>query len=198
MSKFWPHWMLESSKHAPSWQASEEHWSPPALPVCLAGCRPRGQGTGMDGPVAGSLLPRWLALSAGSLPGGVAPWRQAMIGYANFHLLPPNTCGLRGEMTGWWYWSMAECVCTFLYLYLFESQFKLNTCSGRTFIGLFLNFDLALGVGNTISLQDPFSSYSEAFLLYHTSIFLSKWSLLSCYEIVDVQISISLSTLQLL
>ncbi len=109
---FWPHWMLESSKHAPAWQASEESWSPPALPVCLAGCMPRGQDTGMDGPVAGSLLPRWLALSAGSPPGGVAPWRQAMIGYANFHLLPPNTCGLCGERKGWWNWSLAECACS--------------------------------------------------------------------------------------
>lgn len=115
---FWPHWMLESSKHAPAWWASQEILSLPALPVCLAGCRPRGQGTGMDGLVAGSLLPRWLALSAGSPPGGAAPWRQEMMGYANFHLHPPNTCGLCGEMKGWWYWSLAKYACV-LHVYVY-------------------------------------------------------------------------------
>lgn len=43
---FWPRWMLESSKHAPAWQASDERWSLPALPGCLAGFRPRGRAPG--------------------------------------------------------------------------------------------------------------------------------------------------------
>lgn len=32
---FWPHWLLESSKHAPAWQEVEFPWSLPALPVCV-------------------------------------------------------------------------------------------------------------------------------------------------------------------
>ena len=112
---FWPHWMLESSKHAPDWRASEERGSSPALPVCLAGWEPRGQGPAMDGPVAGSLLPRWLAMSAGPQPGGVAPWRQAMIRYANFHLLPPPTpvdCVVKWQGGGTGAWpNVCVCVC---------------------------------------------------------------------------------------
>lgn len=118
---FWPHWMLESSKHAPAWRAGEERWSPPALPVCLAGCRPRGQGAGMDGPVAASLLPRWLALSAGSSPGGEAPWRQAMIGYANFHLLPPQHLWTAWRNEGVVVLEPSR-VCVCVLMYPFESQ----------------------------------------------------------------------------
>lgn len=86
---FWPRWNLESSKHVPAWQAGDDRHSVPALPGCLAGLGPRGQGTEMDGPVSGSLLPRWLTQSAGSPPEEAAPWRHTTVAYANFHLYPP-------------------------------------------------------------------------------------------------------------
>lgn len=52
---------------------------------------------------------------------------------------PPDTCGLRRETRGWWYWSLAEGVCMFLAI-LFESQLPLNTGSARIFIGYRFGF----------------------------------------------------------
>lgn len=59
---FWPCWILKASKAAPAWLTSTEACQ---LPGCLAGSRPRGQGTdGWMGPVPGSLMSRWLSQQA--------------------------------------------------------------------------------------------------------------------------------------
>lgn len=62
---------------------------------------------------------RWLSVAqmARSVSGLTArgrwtSWRQATFGYANNHSLTPslNTCGLCGEMTGWWRWRQTKSV----------------------------------------------------------------------------------------
>lgn len=198
MHIFWPRWTLESSKHAPAWQAGDERWSLPALPGCLAGFGPRGQGTRMDGPVAGSLLPRWLTQSAGSPPGGVAPWRQAMIGYANFHLLPPWHLWTvwRNERVvvlepGWGcmhvlghpfrepidikHWQRADIHWISFWILTFLSMIQ-------TFLKLkdyFCKQKLTKQSQHKVHLVDILELW----------IFLGRHSLPSCHEIVDVQVS---------
>jgi len=125
--------MLEWSKHAPAWRASEERWSPASSPSLSPWRRAQRAGRKNGGPgrrfsaaqMARSVSGR-NAIMGGTLTSGHGWLRQ-------ISSAPPQTpVDSVEKWRGWWHWNLAKCVC--ISVFLCPSRAKFYTCGVRALL----------------------------------------------------------------